>query len=504
MKKNNAKRSLMVSVLAMLLCCAMLVGTTFAWFTDSVSTGRNTIKSGNLDVVLEYSTDGENWTEVGLNTVIFDKEALWEPGYTQVVAFRVTNAGSLALKYNLNTVVIEEKISTNVADKTFKLSDYLVVRAQEMEAALIKELLADRDKANAAQMISYNFGDNLAEGMQLLADEQDLILLCITMPTTVGNEANHKTGEEAPSIDFGINLLATQLTYEKDSFGEDYDEDAEYPISYDYHVDSVEGLKEAFAEGGTVQLTADIEVDNMMKIAEGAEVYLDLNGKTIEFERDALSFNPGNPIFYPLAGSKLTITGNGIIDLGDNYDAALVYPAGEVIIENGTFIRNRVPDGVSADEVQTLFMGVKSAGSKLVINGGYFDSGYYDKNADLVFSETEADIANRGKAADQNLYRTAIKNNCSIAFNLSWSSDVGTQNFKIYGGTFVGANPAWGDEGCAMPITPNYLRPWSYYQGMFLEGQVMYDDKIEIPDGYTITESKTDDGRPVFTVTYSK
>lgn len=109
MKKNNAKRSLMVSVLAMLLCCAMLVGTTFAWFTDSVSTGRNTIKSGNLDVVLEYSTDGENWTEVGLNTVIFDKEALWEPGYTQVVAFRVTNAGSLALKYNLNTVVIEER-----------------------------------------------------------------------------------------------------------------------------------------------------------------------------------------------------------------------------------------------------------------------------------------------------------------------------------------------------------------------------------------------------------
>ena len=55
-----------------------------------------------------------------------------------------------------------------------------------------------------------------------------------------------------------------------------------------------------------------------------------------------------------------------------------------------------------------------------------------------------------------------------------------------------------------MPITPDYLRPWSYYQGMFLEGQQMHDDKIEIPEGYTITEGQTEDGRPTYTVNYSK
>ncbi|MBP3372134.1 MAG: hypothetical protein J6L88_06345 [Clostridia bacterium] len=55
-----------------------------------------------------------------------------------------------------------------------------------------------------------------------------------------------------------------------------------------------------------------------------------------------------------------------------------------------------------------------------------------------------------------------------------------------------------------MPITPDYLRPWSYYQGCFLEGQDLHDDKIVVPDGYTITESTHTDGRPVYTVNYSK
>jgi len=69
---------------------------------------------------------------------------------------------------------------------------------------------------------------------------------------------------------------------------------------------------------------------------------------------------------------------------------------------------------------------------------------------------------------------------------------------------FVGANPAWGDEGCALPIMPDYLRPWSYYQGTFLEGQQRYDDRIELPAGYTITEGKTADGIPTYTVNYTK
>ena len=76
--------------------------------------------------------------------------------------------------------------------------------------------------------------------------------------------------------------------------------------------------------------------------------------------------------------------------------------------------------------------------------------------------------------------------------------------FHIYGGTFVGANPAWGDEGCALPKTPQYLRPWSNEQGQFLVGQGRYDDRIELPEGYEITKGTHEDGRPTYTVTYNK
>ena len=75
---------------------------------------------------------------------------------------------------------------------------------------------------------------------------------------------------------------------------------------------------------------------------------------------------------------------------------------------------------------------------------------------------------------------------------------------RINGGTFVGANPAWGDEGCMLPTSPNYLRPWSYYQGELLDGQTFNENKIVLPDGYTIAKNKTEDGIPTYTVSYSK
>ena len=76
--------------------------------------------------------------------------------------------------------------------------------------------------------------------------------------------------------------------------------------------------------------------------------------------------------------------------------------------------------------------------------------------------------------------------------------------FKIYGGTFVGVNPAWGDEGCMLPTTPNYLRPWSYYQGALLDGQTFHEDGIVLPEGYAIEKTTHEDGRPIYTVTYNK
>ncbi|MBQ1965919.1 MAG: hypothetical protein II348_04510, partial [Clostridia bacterium] len=83
MNKKNTKRALLASALSLLLCVSMLVGTTYAWFTDSVTSANNVIQSGTLDVVLEYKTNwADDWAPVDGNTKIFKEGALYEPGYT--------------------------------------------------------------------------------------------------------------------------------------------------------------------------------------------------------------------------------------------------------------------------------------------------------------------------------------------------------------------------------------------------------------------------------------
>ena len=127
MKNKPTKRALLASALAIMFCVTMLVGTTLAWFTDDVTAGRNTIQSGNLDVVLEY-WDGYDYVPVTSATKLFNDNALWEPGYTEVAYLKVSNAGSLALKYQLSAVVFEEILGKTKDNEDIKLSDYLVFK----------------------------------------------------------------------------------------------------------------------------------------------------------------------------------------------------------------------------------------------------------------------------------------------------------------------------------------------------------------------------------------
>ena len=122
----NTKRALLTSALAIVACVAMLIGSTFAWFTDTASTGVNKIQAGNLDVKLEYkNTKGADFKEAKADTPVFKDGALWEPGHVEYVVLKVSNAGNLALKYKLGINIASEKESTNVYGDTFKLSDYI-------------------------------------------------------------------------------------------------------------------------------------------------------------------------------------------------------------------------------------------------------------------------------------------------------------------------------------------------------------------------------------------
>ena len=125
-KVGGTKRALLTSVLALVLSLAMLAGTTFAWFTDTASTGVNRIVSGNLDVGLEYWGGAESgWLTAENSEDLFDKNALWEPGYTQIIYLRVANNGNLALTYAMQITPVHETVGVNVDGEEFKLSDYI-------------------------------------------------------------------------------------------------------------------------------------------------------------------------------------------------------------------------------------------------------------------------------------------------------------------------------------------------------------------------------------------
>ena len=194
MKNNNTQKNLTMSAISMLLCVVMLVGLTFAWFTDSVTNGKNKIQAGNLDVELEYSTDMSAWTKVTENASIFDENALWEPGYTQTVYFKITNKGNLAFKYQFGTSVLNNYIGKNHEGEPIDLTKLLKFGIDKN----ITTKYADRNAAyNAIKNTAIDFGTFSAAGELLSFGESDVV--------------------------------ATQKQHESDSFGNNYDANAQYP-----------------------------------------------------------------------------------------------------------------------------------------------------------------------------------------------------------------------------------------------------------------------------------
>ncbi len=247
--KRATKRALLTSVMALVMCVVMLVGTTFAWFTDTASTGVNKIQAGNLDIELAYKNtyipDGTPILDGGFaavteKTKVFDEDALWEPGHVEYVVLKIRNAGTLALKYKLGINIANETGSTNVYGNQFNLSNYIkfaVLEGDKTKGDFDRDALVTAAAAadNHALSAGYTDEDHLVPLGKENATSGDasekIVTLVVWMPTNVGNEANYDAAvAKAPVINLGINVAATQYTYEKDSFDEKYDEDAAYPV----------------------------------------------------------------------------------------------------------------------------------------------------------------------------------------------------------------------------------------------------------------------------------
>jgi len=225
-RKSVLRKALFSSAISLILCCAMLVGTTFAWFTDSVTSANNIIKSGNLDVELYYQIEGQtDWTQVTEQTNIFKENTLWEPGHTEVVKLKVVNEGSLALKYQLSVNIASETPSTNVEGNTFYLSDHIKFGIVDGTNNYTREEAVEAVDASS-YTLKQGYNSKYEKLLPGTTGNEKVVTMVVYMPTTVDNVANHKNDATAPEINLGINLFATQLEHESDSFDNTYDEDA--------------------------------------------------------------------------------------------------------------------------------------------------------------------------------------------------------------------------------------------------------------------------------------
>ena len=228
---QKTKKKLLLSVLSLVLCFALLAGTTFAWFTDSVTSANNIITSGNLDIEMYWTDDlaSDVWYNVEdaqYNTIFsYDN---WEPGYTDVKYIKLVNAGSLAINYQL--LLTPQTAVGKLAEviNVFYANDGVEVATR-----------ADLDNLNALGLLSNVLTNKVTANGTLLAKNQISLLhptqevvvtVAMEMLTTAGNEYQL---QEAG--DFTITALATQCPFEEDAFGSDYDVRAAYEKLLSYH-----------------------------------------------------------------------------------------------------------------------------------------------------------------------------------------------------------------------------------------------------------------------------
>lgn len=265
-KSKNTKRTLLASVCSVILCVAMLIGSTFAWFTDTASTKVNKIQSGTLDVALEMQDAGGNWVDAEGKTLEWIKakgtegeEVLWEPGCTyELPEVRVVNKGNLALKFK---VVISG----------------IVGNAKLLEA------------------IDFTYGelDVNAEGHLAAEKTSEAITIKGHMKEEAGNEYQNLSIEG-----IAITVVATQDTVENDSYGNQYDKDApavSYHVTPENIQEYLSGIHGSMTDAKLVLAPGEygmLTIGAPSKYAESDTVYTCLDGNS--HSKTALSFTDAN------------------------------------------------------------------------------------------------------------------------------------------------------------------------------------------------------------------
>ena len=321
---KHTKRALLASILSVVVCAAMLAGSTFAWFTDSVTSAGNIIKSGNLDVALEWANgtealDTAEWKDASTNA-IFNYD-LWEPGYTEARHVRISNKGNLALKYEI-------RIAAN--GEVSKLADVIdVYYIKDGKQITSRTGLTDENKIGTLSQVLAN--PYAAKG-HILAGENavDVATIALKMQESAGNEYQGL----AIGSDFSIQLVATQYTSESDSFDDQYDKDA--PLNF-VPVATAYELTKAVADGENVSLTAPIELSERLEVKKDITINGNGNAITIPTDRVINLANIAEPITVTLNNVDLNGPTQGTYTRGISiYDV----PKVKVVMDNCSLSAN--------------------------------------------------------------------------------------------------------------------------------------------------------------------
>ena len=418
--RKSTKRALLGSVMAMVLCLAMLVGATFAWFTDTASTGVNKIQAGKLDVALEMKDAAGQWVSAEGKTLNWvkaaaDEQVLWEPGCTYTLPeLRVVNNGNLALKYKIQITGIQGDAKLNeVIDWTIN------------DAAI-----------------------DLTEGHLTAGQQGDAFTIKGHMQETAGNDYQNLT------IDgIGINVVATQDTVESDSSNNQYDANAEYPITVTTG-DELQTIVNNATAPVNVVLMNSITTNNFV-IPEDKDVTLDLNGRTVTNAESHTILNKGH---LTLKDSSADKSGQ-IISLKGNTAALRNGDNAVCVVEGGTISR----DGANGNtwHVVENFGKMTFNGGKVVLKNGngfaitngwnYFDPGASTTHAVMEINALELDTDSSGIKNCR--YGDLTVNDVNVASTGYWalSNDyLGTA--VINGGTFTSTSFKAVSNGAAMTV----------------------------------------------------
>ena len=486
---KSTKRALLTSALALLMCVAMLVGATFAWFTDTASTGVNKIQAGNLKMEVTYKNTADgNFEKVNKETPVFNNNALWEPGHVEYVVLKVRNAGSLALKYKLGINIASETGSTSVDGNAFNLSDYIRFAVLDGDqSSLGRDDLVAAAGNGAALNAGYTAENHLLAGTN---NSEKVVTLVVWMPTTVGNEANHKTEVTAPSIDLGIGVAATQDTVEKDSFDNTYDKDAVYPI---VAMDTLQELINNAAEPVSAKLEGNIA--GSLTVPQDKNITLDLNGFTLTGGDTHAILNRGTLCIKDSSG-------NGKI-VASKANTSALRNAAVCVIDGGTFTRADGEDNKwhTVENFGTMtFNGGKviaeDGQSFAIVNGwNYINPG--EQKATMTINNIEMKAGPNGfkNCAGGTLTMNGGTLHCTGYWGLSNDS---TGIATINGGKIISDHYiAISDGGAKMEINggtftgpQGSLYVQNYAQDTVVKGGSYQNETVEFmqgccPDGYT-------------------